>query len=164
MNTLPAAVSRRRGSWTVEHQSKTHRHLGVNSKLPLQSVRLELNTVDALAARLLTAAATCCQKDEIISQSNESQQSLFYNCPLRHKTVVNLEICVVESQSVFFFFYFILGHSARMIQIAAVTITTHQCLIACNAEITLLIVTPKSVCVELCVCVCACVNSVCRLA
>lgn len=32
-----------------------------------------------------------------------------------------------------------------MIQIAAVTITTHQCLIVCNAEITLLIVTLKSV-------------------
>lgn len=47
----------------------------------------------------------------------------------------------------FCFFYFILGHSARMIQIAAVTITTHQCLIACNAEITLLIVPPKSGCV-----------------
>lgn len=31
-----------------------------------------------------------------------------------------------------------------MIQIAAVTITTHQCLIVCNAEITLLIVTVKT--------------------
>lgn len=38
-----------------------------------------------------------------------------------------------------------------MIQIAAVTITTHQCLIVCNTEITRLIVTLKSVCVSVCV-------------
>lgn len=39
---------------------------------------------------------------------------------------------------------FILGHSAGMIQIAALTITTHQCLIVCKAAITRLIVTLQS--------------------
>lgn len=70
------------------------------------------------------------------------------------KTVVYQRIRVVASQSVF-----ILGHSAWMIQIAAVTITTHQCLIVCNAEITPPIVTLKSVTV----CVFECDFFACQL-
>lgn len=72
------------------------------------------------------------------------------NCSLQTKQLfIRESVLVVASQSVF-----ILGHSAWMIQIAAVTITTHQCLIVCNAEITLLIVTLKSMSVCVCVWVC----------